>query len=185
MKTKPLTNAPAPDGPVTAKKKKSRDSLWINAEMDNLSAISRFVKNGLSRHEEYRDRPDQRYLVELAVTEVCTNIIRYAYSPLLVRKLGISLKRSGNVMEILILDKGVPFDPTKMPDPNLDEPKEGGYGIYLIRQIMKHVTYHRRGSQWKTLHLTHEIPGQAQTLPWVPDGESDNPGQSGRKTRSG
>lgn len=162
-----------------------RVSLWINAEMSNLSAISRFVKDGLSMHKGYRDRPDQQYLVELAVIEVCTNIIRYAYSPLSGRKLGVSLKRSGNVMEILVMDKGVPFDPTKLPDPNLDEPKEGGYGVYLIRQIMKHVSYRRRGSQWNTLHLIHEIPDQAENLPWVPEGKSGNPGKSGRKTRSG
>ena len=157
-------------------RRKNLDFLWIDAEMDNLTSISRFIKDRLSSHEAYRDRTDQQYLVELAVVEACTNVIRHAYRPSSAKKLCVRLKRSGNTVHILILDKGIPFDPTTTPAPNLNEPREGGYGVYLIRQIMKNVFYERRGSQWNYLHLTHEITDQGQNMSRVCERGSEIPG---------
>jgi len=140
--------------------KGKRVTLWIRAEMRNLGAISRFIKDWLSRQGEYQAQHGERYLVELAVMEACTNIIRYAYIPPLSGKIGISLKRSGEKIEILILDKGHPFNPMRQYPPNLDKPKDSGYGIFLIREIMHEVSYYRRGACWNCLRLVQNIPSR-------------------------
>jgi len=141
-------------------RKADRSTLWIRAEMNSLHAISGFVKDWLAGQQEYRDSPEQSYLVELAVIEGCTNVIRHASLPNAAQTLGISLKRAGGRARILILDRGGPFDPTRVSPPNLDEPREGGYGIHLIRTIMHEVGYRRRGRRWNTLSMTYVPPGR-------------------------
>ncbi len=167
-------------------KKDSRSSLWIRAEMNNLHAISRFVKDCLAENEAYRDSPEQSYLVELAVIEGCTNVIRHATLPRSAEIMGITMKRLDGTIEILILDRGDPFDPTRVSPPNLDEPGEGGYGIHLIQTIMHKVRYHRRGEHWNVLQMTHDLSQAAGTAgdetgkreQGAPDG-----GQTGRGDR--
>lgn len=138
---------------------KQRTTRWVKAESRSLTDISRFVQGWLARQDAYRENPKERYLVELAVVEACTNIIRYAYPESQPGNLGISLSREGEAVEILLLDEGAPFDPTRVPPPDLRRANEGGYGIFLIRAIMSSVTCRRRGSRWNCLRLVRELPG--------------------------
>ena len=50
-------------------------------------------------------------------------------------------------LEFVITDKGVPFDPTAVPDADVtleaEERNIGGLGIYLVRQLMDEVRYQR------------------------------------------
>ena len=159
--------------------KGKRVTLWIRAEMGNLGTISRFIKDWLTRQGGYQGQQRERYLVELAVMEACTNVIRYAYpSPLSGNKFCISLKRSGREIEILILDKGHPFNPMNQYPPNLDTPTESGYGIYLIREIMHDVSYYRRGSRWNCLRLVQHIPSRhSPSQVWHKVGDSKRTGK--------
>lgn len=134
-----------------------RACKWFRAEVASLTEISRFVQDWLWLREGYRQSRKERYLVELAVIEACTNIIRYAYPPSFPGNLGIFLKGEGERIEILLLDQGVAFDPASIHPPDLQESKEGGYGIFLMRKIMGSVTYRRRGSRWNCLYLVREI----------------------------
>jgi serine/threonine-protein kinase RsbW len=138
--------------------RKKRTCSWVKAEGASLTEISRFVQDWLSLQEVYRDNRKERYLVELAVIEACTNIIRYAYPVSSPGNLGVCLARANDSIEILLLDEGAPFDPTLVPPPDLHQPQEGGYGIFLMRRIMDSVTYRRRGSRWNCLRFDREIP---------------------------
>ena len=139
-------------------KEERRTCNWFKADMASLTKASRFVQDWLSRQEGYRDNRKERYLVELAAIEACTNLIRYAYPASSPRNLGICLKRAGDTIEILLLDEGAPFDPTRASSPDLRESQEGGYGIFLMQKIMRSVTYQRRGSRWNCLRLVREVP---------------------------
>jgi serine/threonine-protein kinase RsbW len=139
-------------------KKERRACSWVKAETASLTKISRFVQDWLSRQEVYRESRKERYLVELAVIEACTNIIHYAYPASCPGKLGVCLRRAGETIEILLLDEGAPFDPTREPSPDLKESREGGYGIFLMRKIMGSVSYQRRGSRWNCLRLVRKVP---------------------------
>ncbi len=138
---------------------KQRTTRWFRTEARSLTDISRFVQEWLARQEVYRERRKERYLVELAVIEACTNIIRYAYPASQTGRLGISLSREGEAVAILLLDEGAPFDPARVPPPDLRRPNEGGYGLFLMRAIMSSVAYRRRGSRWNCLRLVRELPG--------------------------
>ena len=139
-------------------KKERRVCSWVKAEVASLTKISRFVQGWLSRHEVYRESRKERYLVELAVIEACTNIIQYAYPASSPGNLGVCLRLADDTIEILLLDQGAPFDPTCVHPPDLRESREGGYGIFLMRKIMGSVAYQRRGSRWNCLRLVREVP---------------------------
>ncbi len=95
------------------------------------------------------------YSVELILQEATSNIIRHGYAitdPGETLRLRLGAMRSFEaenptnqlVFLMEISDTAAPFDPTKAiwhePDPV--EPRESGYGIYLIRKLTDDFTYH-------------------------------------------
>ena len=134
--------------------------------MTSLPKVSRFIQEWLNHLDVYDNDLEQQYLIELAVLEACTNIIRYAYPSASRGRFGVCLRHSEQKVEILILDEGLPFDPLQSCSPDIDVHQEGGYGIFLINKIMDEMQYQRRGSRWNHLLLMHR------------PAESQNPGKS-------
>jgi anti-sigma regulatory factor (Ser/Thr protein kinase) len=85
--------------------------------------------------------------IVLAVDEAVTNIIEHAYSNKREGEVDIQLELQANAtkFEAFIHDSGIHFDPTDMPNPDIDshvaEGKKKGLGIFLMRQIMDIVEY--------------------------------------------
>jgi len=79
----------------------------------------------------------------LAVDEALTNIIRHAYGgkP---GKMAVSVTTADNKIEIVLEDRGIKFDPTQVPSPELPRHKPGGLGIHFIRTIMDQMIYDDR-----------------------------------------
>ena len=79
--------------------------------------------------------------IKLATTEACTNVIKHAYKFNDAMSFELAIKTSAElfVVEVFYQDPG--FVPEKIPVPNLKEVKEGGLGVYIIRNIMDHVNY--------------------------------------------
>jgi serine phosphatase RsbU (regulator of sigma subunit)/anti-sigma regulatory factor (Ser/Thr protein kinase) len=92
------------------------------------------------------------YLIELAISEICTNIIQHAYGGQKGQITGrITLLHHG--VHLDFYDTGASFDPSNIPEPNANPHQlmEGGYGLHIVRQIMDVVTYNRhpeRGNHW-------------------------------------
>lgn len=92
------------------------------------------------------------YLLELAISEICTNIIQHAYAGKKGEITGrITLLNRGVYLDFY--DTGKSFDPSTIPEPSTNPYQliEGGYGLHIVRQIMDVVTYDRhseRGNHW-------------------------------------
>jgi serine phosphatase RsbU (regulator of sigma subunit)/anti-sigma regulatory factor (Ser/Thr protein kinase) len=92
------------------------------------------------------------YLIELAISEICTNIIQHAYAGKKGQINGhITLLENGVILDFF--DTGSSFDPTSVPEPRSDPTHlpEGGYGLHIVRQIMDIVSYAQhpeRGNHW-------------------------------------
>ncbi|MDX1520459.1 MAG: SpoIIE family protein phosphatase [Anaerolineae bacterium] len=97
------------------------------------------------------------YLIELAISEICTNIIKHAYADCEGYLDGrVTLLNNG--IQLDFYDNGEGFDPNTVPPPNMDpeELVEGGYGLHIVRQIMDVVSYEnhpKRGNHWYLLKL--------------------------------
>ncbi len=90
--------------------------------------------------------------IELAVTEAVSNVIRHGLR--LDPDQVVTLEATGDAgsLEIVVTDRGPAFDPRTNPEPDLSEPRAGGYGTYLIRTVMDEVRWqHRNGKNRLTL----------------------------------
>jgi anti-sigma regulatory factor (Ser/Thr protein kinase) len=63
-----------------------------------------------------------------------------------------------DAIKIILIDYGIPFDPSAIPMPNLkadlSERKIGGLGIFLMRKLMDEVQYDPRADKSNVLTMT-------------------------------
>ncbi len=106
------------------------------------------------------------YLIELAISEICTNIIKHAYAKSEGNLDGcITLLNNG--IQLDFYDTGESFDPNTVPQPKTDPYAlvEGGYGLHIVRQIMDVVSYEhhpKRGNHWYLLKLLPTKAGERE-----------------------
>ncbi len=88
---------------------------------------------------------------QLALEEIVTNVIKYAYDDDAPHRVEVSMAREDGVIVLCVEDDGRPFDPLQTPPPALDEPVEersiGGLGIHLVRQLVDQLSYERVGDR--------------------------------------
>lgn len=119
-------------------------TLTFKSELAELDRMRSFLK-------EYLDGlkiSDKDYFkIELALLEICVNIIRYAY-PQSNGDIQIKVWQDEGKMYIEIKDKGVPFDPRKLESPDIDDiirkEETGGLGVFLSRSLMDGFDYKRK-----------------------------------------
>jgi serine/threonine-protein kinase RsbW len=98
-------------------------------------------------------------LIELAISEICTNIVKHAYAGLDGSIRGqVTLLTNG--VQLDFYDRGEGFDPTSIPEPNADPHnlREGGYGLHIVRQIMDVVSYESDAEAGNHWHLVKYLP---------------------------
>lgn len=112
------------------------------ARYDHLRTISVFVMDGI------KDAPFdscQRYAIDLAVDEACSNVIDHAYGGDNKGEIRLSLYLTEIGLKITIQDDGTPFDPDCVAEPDLTSPLETrcerGLGVFLIRELMDEAVY--------------------------------------------
>jgi serine/threonine-protein kinase RsbW len=126
----------------------------MRAALDQLSAMREFVTRAVLALGGDSDLASD---VELAADEAITNVIVHGYG----RQGGeieLAMAREGGNLVLRILDAAAEFDPTGAPSPDIKAPLEtrgpGGFGIFLIRQLMDGVTYRRLTGGLNELTLT-------------------------------
>lgn len=79
---------------------------------------------------------------ELAVSEAFTNSVRHAKPSQTESEVTIHVRYEKNTLSVCIIDANPPFNPvTQAPD--INSYPEGGYGLFLIHQLMDTVSYAR------------------------------------------
>ena len=85
--------------------------------------------------------------LNLALEEVVSNVILYAYPQKMGENIIIKASSDDNILVFTITDKGDEFDPTKVEDADItlagEDREIGGLGIFLVKNIMNEVTYQR------------------------------------------
>ncbi|MGB9640472.1 MAG: ATP-binding protein [Anaerolineales bacterium] len=97
------------------------------------------------------------YAIELAVDEACSNIIEHAYGG---EGHGDILCRAiihDDGLEVLLIDQGIPFDPAKIPQPNLSKPlkrvNSRGVGLFLMKKLVDQLEYHHSETEGNVMRL--------------------------------
>jgi len=95
----------------------------------------------------------QRFVnnVKLAIDEILTNVISYAFKDRDTHEIIIRAEFEGIFLHIEIEDDGWQFNPLGLPDPDIQKPLEdrqiGGLGVYLVRKLMDCVEYRRESEK--------------------------------------
>ena len=129
------------------------------ARLDQLQAIGELVAEAGRRMEL-----DERalYAVQTAVDEAATNIILHAYGREGEGPIHIACWQEGEDFIVEMRDYGRPFDPSRVPEPDLHAPlekrREGGLGLFLMRRMMHRVEFARRGEENILTMVRHRTP---------------------------
>ena len=102
--------------------------------------------------------------VVLASDEAVTNVINHSFNNDGVSEVEIEVAVDGEKIMLTVRDEAPPFDPTVMPDPNMEEHvkagKKGGLGIYLMRKIMDEMTHRVLNGGVNELVLVKNLPSE-------------------------
>ena len=87
--------------------------------------------------------------LQLALEEMVTNVIFYAYPEDTIADITLSAKCDGKELTLVLSDSGKPFDPTAKEDADIEtnpmDRNQGGMGILIVKNIMNEVSYQRLG----------------------------------------
>ena len=92
--------------------------------------------------------PHIAYAVNLAIDEILTNTIGYGYDDEAAHRIELIVDLVGDKVVAVIVDDGRAFDPSLGRDVDVEMPIEertlGGFGLFLVQQMMDGVAYRRR-----------------------------------------
>lgn len=90
---------------------------------------------------------DVLFDLDLALEEVLTNLISYAYDNKTHSLIRVNMTRDKGTVIIEVIDTGHPFAPSQVEPPDLKNQfrtkKLGGLGLHLVNQLMDNVQYER------------------------------------------
>jgi serine/threonine-protein kinase RsbW len=119
--------------------------LDLPATFKYLHVISRCLNDMLTQEEDMDEQEIISHDVQLAVQEICTNIIRHAYAHSNVNeRIHVAITLCSDNLVVETVDKGQMFDETTVREPNLEEGQVHGYGLFIIKSLMDEVTYSRQ-----------------------------------------
>ena len=119
-------------------------TLILRNDVAELERVMSFVSEFCSRNSI---PAETEYDLNLVLDEMMTNVAKYAYPEGGEHHFTMQVAVDKNEFVARFEDDGVEFNLTEYPIPDLGAPlevrKEGGLGIYLVRQIMTSVEYQR------------------------------------------
>lgn len=136
----------------------SADSLTICSRLECIDDARRWVAARV-RAAGFGD--DSVGELELALTEALANVIEHGYGGEPGEEIRVDITLDDERLHVRIRDWGRPSDPAKFGRRDLDDPGEGGYGVYLMEQLMDDVTREPQpdGGTLLTLTKTRKEPG--------------------------
>lgn len=117
--------------------------ITLSAELESLAAFRNHVKticqnvSGLDEQAVYD--------IQLAVDEICTNIITHGYAGMDPGSIILHAEVGAETLAVTITDFGHAFEPAEppAPDPNasLEEREIGGLGLFFVHSSVDDIEY--------------------------------------------
>lgn len=123
-----------------------KKELTFKNEEQELSRVAEFVE-GICDELELDMHVAMK--LQLAIEEMVTNVIFYAYPEGTSADITLVAESDGKELTFVLSDSGKPFDPTAKSDADIDvnpmDREQGGMGILIVKNIMNEVSYQRLG----------------------------------------
>ena len=121
-------------------------ALTFKNEEQELSRVAEFMEGVC---DELQLDMHVAMKLQVAIEEMVTNVIFYAYPEGASADITLSAESDGKELTFVLSDSGKPFDPTAKEDADLDvnpmDREQGGMGILIVKNIMNEVSYQRLG----------------------------------------
>jgi serine/threonine-protein kinase RsbW len=121
-----------------------KKEICIKNKISELEKVAQFIEE---IGEELGLSMELQMNLNLVMEEMVTNVIFYAYPQDEEADIELLVKSDGKELTFVLSDQGKEFDPTAKEDTDLDvnpaERELGGMGIFIVKNIMKEVTYQR------------------------------------------
>lgn len=120
--------------------------LTLKNDIQEVSLLAPFVD---MLCDELQLNPAIGFNINLALEEVVTNVISYAFPPEEEHTFFVTAWADDKALTLEVRDCGKAFDPlAEAPEVDttlgVEEREVGGLGIFLVQQVMDHVAYERR-----------------------------------------
>jgi sigma-B regulation protein RsbU (phosphoserine phosphatase) len=120
------------------------DRFVLQNDLRQIRPLNDFIKEFLERFGVEKSLARR---LQLAVEEVVTNVVSYAYSPGTTGDISVEAFANERRLKFIISDEGVAFDPTTVANAdtslNIEDRPIGGLGILLTRGLVDSVNYER------------------------------------------
>jgi serine/threonine-protein kinase RsbW len=117
-------------------------TLQVPSSTENLALIREFVT---TIGNQAGLLPAGVAQLELAVDEACANVMEHAYGRDMTKEVTLRATIDGDILEIDVIDTGKSFDPSAVPQMELEKlisnRKSGGLGMRLMNALMDEVHY--------------------------------------------
>jgi anti-sigma regulatory factor (Ser/Thr protein kinase) len=117
--------------------------LKVRADLAEVDRVRTFLRENL---KDLEVTEEDAMRLELSLHEIVVNIALYAY-PQGNGEMSVKIQHADGTLTLEIRDRGVPFDPTGQPPPDLEQTirgtKRGGFGIVLFKSLMDGYAYKR------------------------------------------
>lgn len=126
----------------------TQTTLTLKNDVSELERVMSFVSDLCLRNSI---PAETEYDLNLAIDEIITNVAKHAYREGGEHQFKLQITVTNEEFAARVEDDGIEFNPLEHPIPDFDAPleerKEGGLGIFLIRQIMTSVEYQRNAGK--------------------------------------
>ncbi len=125
------------------------NEITVTATIENINAVTEFV----DRQLEELDCPIKTQTqIDIAIDELFSNIVHYAYSPNVGdATVRVDVGENPSSVIITFIDAGKPYNPLQKTDPDItlgiNDREIGGLGIFLVKKSMDEMTYEYTNGQ--------------------------------------
>jgi serine/threonine-protein kinase RsbW len=126
-------------------------SITIRSRVEEIDEARRWVTDRV-REAGVGDDPVGE--IELALTEALANVIEHSYAGAGDQEILVDVAVDDDALAVSVRDWGRAFDPGSYAARDLDDPGEGGYGVFLMEQLMDNVTREAQPDGGTLLTLT-------------------------------
>lgn len=118
------------------------EELQVTSNFAELAIIRDFLRDFCARREACTFTGNELHLLELATTEVASNIMKHAYRRLEEQPIWVRIELAASAIKIRMIHKGEPFvGPDHVSIPSLDEARESGFGLFIINHSVDAIEY--------------------------------------------
>lgn len=140
----------------------AREEMQVTSSLAELATIRAFLRGFCERFGDCGLTEQELHLVELAVNEVASNIMRHAYRGRTDQHIHIRLESEPSVLRVRLMHDGEAFTGVEqIPLPSFEHEREGGFGLFIISRAVDEVNYGQdaNGKQYVELTKRHAEAG--------------------------